>query len=1070
MVKYLSYNRADQRFQTILSRPQPFQAEVPEQRYAVDEVDLTPALNVVDAGARAYYANQGQELERESMAISYDTYQANRAAQQSRAAAKEKETGLKNTMLNDYAIAVSRQVLDPYMQGVGGMSPVAAERKLRDLREQYIRMTGGVINATDLMKVEKDSGVTFTKDLYNADLQRQNEQYKADIADFNRVAKDNWEAVYGTGSSAGVPQIRMNQFYTDTIGLYNTLDSSVQNDINNATAAGDPNSTPGSYMSNRTSQTLGEIVELSLGAIRDNALLDADPEYLRPDQMLQTKRDVVELLKNRVQTVNGQQVPLSSIYTDREIEGVVNMAWRYSGIEAPYTAEQARRKEQADYMKNLKDIRQSGNALIEADIKRKELTAKANLQDRLSPSGLYLLENANIISNLDLIDPQKASALRQLVEGSIQLQNVQGDLRPVTEGKNMKNIADKAMQMDLNTGLQMKSANVAAGEAALNNTPGRGYIPYSIWDVPSAYEAMNDRQNTLLNGNEDPSSSNTDTKEKNTETHRELYLKARRNSEIWDKLSAQEQEEMTRSYGLDTSEIINRNIKLLQTENLTDNIVYDASSGFFTPVNFTGDAGSSKEAVLFKVVDTLNNATHTGIKELDNGLLTSIRNTNFRDKTQEDRITRPSNTVKLSRKVVQGASLFDIVSSRETYGAIAEGMKNVGETVMEGAVALGEKAGEGAVTVYETMADNVETIADAVLDPNRSASEEYLRGAADTFSDWVLADSDMSPEEKQKAKDEFYNDVVTPAVDTVKDVARPVVDFISDAAEGVSDLTKKYIVEPFKDMLNTVQEAATFTSDITTVPTYNLGIMSRIIKGDNTVTPQEANAALVAYRQASISDKRKLDKEFNIGPFSENIESQLKDAAKKSSKSLMDYIIPSANAGEFRDPYAEGTPFYPGTLTKEEVNKKPVESKKKSYREPVIDPYAEGMISEPDYKNLSMTTQYNTKLTEKENEEFNKWASDNNLLRDLEDYDLKGAWKAGERPDKNGHLTDKWKKPNHPTFSTESIYAKGSNKKKAGHWEGNTFVAPKSLSKQREEWLIWYFKNFEPDAKLVFEE
>ena len=101
MVKYLSDNRADQRFQTILSRPQPFEAEVPEQRYAVDEVDLTPALNVVDAGARAYYAHQGQELERESIAISYDTYQANRAAQQARQEKDNAEKQLVNTMKND---------------------------------------------------------------------------------------------------------------------------------------------------------------------------------------------------------------------------------------------------------------------------------------------------------------------------------------------------------------------------------------------------------------------------------------------------------------------------------------------------------------------------------------------------------------------------------------------------------------------------------------------------------------------------------------------------------------------------------------------------------------------------------------------------------------------------------------------------------------------------------------------------------------------------------------------------------------------------------------------------------
>ena len=56
-------------------------------------------------------------------------------------------------------------------------------------------MTGGVLNASDLMKIEKDSGVTFTKDLYNADLQRQNEAYKRDIEEISTLYYLNLEFV-----------------------------------------------------------------------------------------------------------------------------------------------------------------------------------------------------------------------------------------------------------------------------------------------------------------------------------------------------------------------------------------------------------------------------------------------------------------------------------------------------------------------------------------------------------------------------------------------------------------------------------------------------------------------------------------------------------------------------------------------------------------------------------------------------------------------------------------------------------------------------------------------------------
>ena len=38
------------------------------------------------------------------------------------------------------------------------------------------------------------------------------------------------------------------------------------------------------------------------------------------------------------------------------------------------------------------------------------------------------------------------------------------------------------------------------------------------------------------------------------------------------------------------------------------------------------------------------------------------------------------------------------------------------------------------------------------------------------------------------------------------------------------------------------------------------------------------------------------------------------------------------------------------------------------------------------------------------------------------------------------HLTDEFKLPSHPTFSVESIYATGENKKKAGRWEGETYI------------------------------
>lgn len=57
------------------------------------------------------------------------------------------------------------------------------------------------------------------------------------------------------------------------------------------------------------------------------------------------------------------------------------------------------------------------------------------------------------------------------------------------------------------------------------------------------------------------------------------------------------------------------------------------------------------------------------------------------------------------------------------------------------------------------------------------------------------------------------------------------------------------------------------------------------------------------------------------------------------------------------------------------------------------------------------------------------------------DYDLRGAFLAGVRPDPStGHWPDTFKKPNHPTFSLESKYATGPWMRYAGAWLGDTFV------------------------------
>lgn len=80
---------------------------------------------------------------------------------------------------------------------------------------------------------------------------------------------------------------------------------------------------------------------------------------------------------------------------------------------------------------------------------------------------------------------------------------------------------------------------------------------------------------------------------------------------------------------------------------------------------------------------------------------------------------------------------------------------------------------------------------------------------------------------------------------------------------------------------------------------------------------------------------------------------------------------------------------------------------------------------------------YQTKLSSKEEVLYQKWKS--TLPKNLQyegDYDLRGLWKENPqvKPSANLHFTDKYKKPNHPTFSNESIYFNDSTKKFAGKW------------------------------------
>lgn len=92
-------------------------------------------------------------------------------------------------------------------------------------------------------------------------------------------------------------------------------------------------------------------------------------------------------------------------------------------------------------------------------------------------------------------------------------------------------------------------------------------------------------------------------------------------------------------------------------------------------------------------------------------------------------------------------------------------------------------------------------------------------------------------------------------------------------------------------------------------------------------------------------------------------------------------------------------------------------------------------------KNNINPADFDTKLSATDEEKFQQWKVKVAPNDSGNDYDFRGAFKAGLAPSGNGHWSDQFKKPNHPTFSNESIYA-GQRPDLAGSWDGEKFIPP----------------------------
>lgn len=102
-----------------------------------------------------------------------------------------------------------------------------------------------------------------------------------------------------------------------------------------------------------------------------------------------------------------------------------------------------------------------------------------------------------------------------------------------------------------------------------------------------------------------------------------------------------------------------------------------------------------------------------------------------------------------------------------------------------------------------------------------------------------------------------------------------------------------------------------------------------------------------------------------------------------------------------------------------------------------------------------------TKLSPEQEELFQDWKSKYASSDSGKDYDLRGAFLKGYTPSPdNGHFPDEFKKPNHPTFSNQSKFAK-DYQSLAGSWDGETYIPPQKSGTQNPWDLPWS----EPEAK-----
>ena len=116
---------------------------------------------------------------------------------------------------------------------------------------------------------------------------------------------------------------------------------------------------------------------------------------------------------------------------------------------------------------------------------------------------------------------------------------------------------------------------------------------------------------------------------------------------------------------------------------------------------------------------------------------------------------------------------------------------------------------------------------------------------------------------------------------------------------------------------------------------------------------------------------------------------------------------------------------------------------------------------------LDFTDRYNTPLDPQNEVLYQAWLRDQSqaagrdMSNDAYNYDMRGAFLGGAGRADNNHWPDTFKKPNHPSFSSQSMYH-GADGHMGGQWGGQDGI-------WRGTWIkIWPVTatDTQPDAPL----